>query len=136
LKQFGEAQTALEKSLKLRPDPDSEFLLGLTLNELGNRAAAIQALQRAIELRSNFAAAYTALGTAYREDEKYTEARSTLERAVELNSKDLRAHYQLGLVYAKLGNKEAAQKMLARADELRGEERKQEVIVYKLVEVP
>ena len=63
-------------------------------------------------------------------------ARSTLERAVELNSKDLRAHYQLGLVYAKLGNKEAAQKMLARADELRGEQREQEIIVYKLVEVP
>lgn len=136
LKQFSEAQSALERSLKLRPDADSEFLLGLTLNELGNRPSAIQALKRAIQMRSDFAAAHTTLGTAYREEGNYAEARSTLERAVALNSKDLRAHYQLGLVYAKLGNKEAAQKMLARADELRGEQRQQEVVVYKLVEVP
>ena len=42
----------------------------------------------------------------------------------------------IDILYAKLGDKDASQKMLTRADELRGEQRKQETVVLKLVDTP
>ena len=80
--------------------------------------------------------AHAALGAEYREEGNFVDAKIHLERAVALNPKDLRAHYQLGLVYAKLGDQDAARKMFARADELRAEERKQDILVLKLIDPP
>ena len=136
LKDFAEAQKALEKSLNLLPDADAEYLLGLSLAEKGDRKGSIEALLRAVSDRSDHVGAHAALGAEYREDGKYDQARLHLERAIALNPKDLRAHYQLGLVYAKLGDQESARKMFARADELRSEERKQDTLVLKLIDAP
>ena len=136
LSQLAEARAALERSVSLKPDPDAEYLLGDTLNEEGNRAAAIETLRRVVGARPDHAAAHAALGAAYREQGDYARARAELERAVELDPKDLRANYQLGLVYAKLGDKEAAKRMLEAADALRAQQRQQESVVLKLAEPP
>jgi tetratricopeptide (TPR) repeat protein len=136
LKQYDEARTFLEKSLGLKADADAEFFLALCLSETGNRKASIESLLRVVQKQPDHAAAHAALGAAYREEGEYEKARVILERAIVLNPEDLRAHYQLGLVYAKLGDKDGAQKMFARADELRGQERKQETLVFKLVDRP
>ena len=133
---FLKARVALERSLSLRADPDTEYLLGVAIEKLGNRAAAIETFQRVVDKRPDHAAAFAALGSAYREMSKYTEARAALERAVQLNAEDLRANYQLGLVYAKLGDNEAAKRMFARADDLRGKQRNQESVVLKLIDPP
>ena len=134
--QFTPARAALERSLILKTDPDTEYLLGVSLDKLGNRAAAIEIFQRVIRARPSHAAALSALGTAYREAGSYTEARAALERAVELQANDLRANYQLGLVYSKLGDKEAAKRMFARADDLRSRQRNEESVILKLIEPP
>jgi tetratricopeptide (TPR) repeat protein len=136
LNRYAEAKSALERSLRIRPDPDAEYLLGMTLYEEGNRAAAVERLLRVVRLRPEHAGAQAALGTAYRDLGKYGDARAALERSVELDPKDLRASYQLGLVYAKLGDKEAAKKMFDRADQLRAEQRERETIILKLIEPP
>jgi tetratricopeptide (TPR) repeat protein len=133
---FTEAQSALQRSLTLKADPDTEYLLGESLEKEGNRGAAIETFRRVIRLRPDHAAAHAALGSAYREAGSYNEARAALERAVELNANDLRANYQLGLVYAKLGDKEAAKRMFARADDLRSQQRNQESVILKLIEPP
>jgi tetratricopeptide (TPR) repeat protein len=133
---FSEAQAALQRSLDLKADADTEYLLGTTLEKAGNRAAAIEIFRRVVRLRTDHAAAHAALGSAYREAGNYAEARTALERAIELDSNDLRANYQLGLVYAKLGEKEAAKRMFARADDLRSQQRKQESVILKLIEPP
>ena len=133
---FEKARAALERSLSLRADPDTEYLLGVSLEKLGNRVAAIATFQRVVDKRPDHATAFSALGAAYRERGKYTEARTALERAVQLNAEDLRATYQLGLVYAKLGENEAAKRMFARADDLRGKQRNQESVVLKLIDPP
>ena len=101
--QFPQAKAALERSLILKRDPDTEYLLGVALDKLGDRAAAIEIFRQVIRARPDHAAAFSALGTAYREDGSYTEARVALERAVELQANDLRAHYQLwtGLLEAR-----------------------------------
>jgi len=134
--QFAPSRAALERSLSLKANPDTEYLLGVCLEKTGNRAAAIQKFQRVINSRPDHAAAFSALGTAYREAGSYAEARAALERAVELDARDLRANYQLGLVYAKLGDKEAAKKMFARADDLRSRQRNEESVILKLIDAP
>lgn len=136
LDQFAEARAALQRSLSLKADPDTEYLLGVSLEKAGNRAAAIETFRRVVRTRADHAAAHAALGAAYREAGSYTEARVALERAIELDANDLRANYQLGLVYARLGEKEAAKKMFARADDLRGRQRNQESVILKLIEAP
>ena len=131
-----EARAALQTSLRLKADPDTEYLIGMSLEKEGNRAAAIETFRRVVRSRPDHAAAHAALGALYREAGSYLEARAALERAIELDANDLRANYQLGLVYGKLGNKEAAKRMLARADDLRSQQRNQETVILKLIEAP
>lgn len=131
-----EARAALQRSLSLKDDPDTEYLLGVSVDKLGNRAAAIKIFQKIVQSRPDHAAARAALGTAYREAGNYAEARLELERAVELDANDLRANYQLGLVYAKLGEKDAAKKMFDRANELRKRQHDQERVILKLIDQP
>jgi protein O-GlcNAc transferase len=131
-----EAQAALQRSLSLKADPDTEYLIGMSLEKAGNRAAAIDTFQRIVHSHPNHAAAHAALGAAYREMGNYAESRKALERAVELDAGDLRANYQLGLVYTKLGEKEAAKRMFDRADDLRSRQRNQESVILKLVDPP
>lgn len=131
-----EAKVALERSLSLKVDPDTEYLLGVIFEKAGDRVAATEIFRRVVESRPDHAAGHAALGTAYSEAGNYAEARLQLERAVELDANDLRANYQLGLVYAKLGQKEAAQKMFDRADELRKRHREQETVILKLIDEP
>jgi tetratricopeptide (TPR) repeat protein len=131
-----EAQATLQRSLSLKADTDTEYLLAVSFDKLGNRAAAIKIFRKIVASRPDHAAAHAALGTAYREAGSYAEARVELERAVELDANDLRANYQLGLVYAKLGEKEAARKMFDRADELRKRQHDQERVILKLIDAP
>ena len=131
-----EAQSALQRSLGLKADPDTEYLLGASFEKAGNRDAAMKIFQKVILSRPEHAAAHAALGAAYREAGMVAEARVELERAVELDVNDLRANYQLGLVYAKLGDKEAAQKMFERADALRKRQHEQERVILKLIDAP
>ena len=134
--QTSQANTALQKSLLLKADTDTNYLFAVTLDKSGNRQAAIKIFQEIARTHPNHAAAHAALGTIYREAGRYAEARGELERAVALDANDLRANYQLGLVYAKLGEKDAAQKMFDRADELRKRQHDQERVILKLIDPP
>lgn len=133
---FVKARAAFERSLRLKADPQTEYLLGISLEKLGQRAAAIDTFQRVVRASPAYAAAFSALGSAFREVGNYKEARAALERAVELDPNDLRANYQLGLVSAKLGDNEAAKRLFARADDLRAQQRNQESVVLKLTDPP
>jgi len=131
-----QANAALQKSLLLKADTDTNYLFAVTLDKSGNRQAAIKIFQEIARIHPNHAAAHAALGSIYREAGRYAEARGELERAVALDANDLRANYQLGLVYAKLGEKDAAQKMFDRADELRKRQHDQERVILKLIDPP
>ena len=131
---YPEAQKSLQRSLSLKPDPDTEYLLGVSFEKTGNRVAALEIFRKIVQSQPDHAPAHAALGTAYREANNYNEARVELERAVALDPDDLRANYQLGLVYAKLGDKDAAQKMFDRADQLRKRQHDEERVILKLVD--
>jgi len=131
-----EAQSALQRSLTIKPDPDTEYLVGVSLEKAGNRAAALNSYRRVVQSRPDHAPAHAALGAAYREAGNFAEARAELEQAIKLDPDDLRANYQLGLVYAKLGEQESAKKMFDRADDLRKRQREQERVILKLIDPP
>jgi len=131
-----EANAALQKSLFINGDVDTEYLFAVSFDKLGDRHAAIKIFQEIVRTYPAHAATRAALGTIYRESGRYAEARVELERAVELDANDLRANYQLGLVYAKLGEKDAAKKMFDRADELRKRQHDQERVILKLIDPP
>jgi Flp pilus assembly protein TadD len=134
--QTSQANEALQKSLLLKSDSDTNYLLGVSFDKLGDRHTAIKIFQEIARTYPDHAATHAALGTIYRELARYAEARVELERAVALDANDLRANYQLGLVYAKLGEKELAQKMFDRADELRKRQHDQERVILKLIDPP
>lgn len=136
VKRYAEARTALEQSLGFGHKAESEYLLGLIAENEGDAEGALKWLQLTLKTDPSYAAAQTLLGVVYAELKNYSQARLTLERAVELNKTDLRAHYQLGLVYAKLGEKVRAQQMFEIADQLRKEQRDQETVGFKLIELP
>src|SRR6185503_14713120 len=73
--QTSEAQRALQRSLSLKADPDTEYLLGASFEKAGDRPAAIERYRKVVQLRPDHAAAHAALGAAYRETGKYAEAR-------------------------------------------------------------
>src|SRR6185503_19714350 len=86
-----QANAALQKSLLLKADTDTNYLFAVTLDKSGNRQAAIKIFQEIARTHPNHAAAHAALGTIYREAGRYAEARGELERAVALDANDLRA---------------------------------------------
>ena len=131
-----EAQSALQRSLSLKADPDTEYLVGVSFEKAGNRTAALNTFRKVVQSRPNHAAAHAALGAAYREAGSYAAARAELEQAIQLDPDDLRANYQLGLVYAKLGEQASAKKMFDRADDLRKRQRDQERVILKLIDPP
>ena len=60
-----EAEAALERSLRLKADLDTEYLLGLTLYAGGNRTKALEHFKRVVASRAEHAGAQAALGVAY-----------------------------------------------------------------------
>lgn len=136
LKNFTEARTALERSLALVYYPDAEYYLGLIAHEEGNAVQALVWLRRALKSDPTNAAAHSALGLLYVKMKDYNAARETLERAINLNPKDATAHYQLGIVYTRLGEKERARSIFEINKKLSAEQRKQEMVGFRLIDPP
>jgi Flp pilus assembly protein TadD len=88
-----EAKAALERSLGLKIDPDTQYLLGVILEKAGNGKAATEMFRKVVQSSPNHAAAHAALGTAYREAGKYAEAQTELEQAVKLEPIDLISNF-------------------------------------------
>ncbi len=109
--QTSEAQAALQRSLSLKADPDTEYLLGVSFDKVGQPRRRYQDIsERSCSHAPNHAAAHAALGTAYREAGSYAEARVELERAVELDANDLRDELPTGFGLRKTGRKRSSQK--------------------------
>ena len=136
VKRLSEARAAFEQSLKVGPNPDSEYMLGVIAQAEGDKLSAVRRLQQIKADCVCYPASQTLLGTIYAEQNNSAAARLTLELATQLNPKDLRAHYQLGLVYSKLGEKEKAQEMFTISERLRQEQRTEEVTTFKLIDSP
>jgi len=77
--------------------------LGATLAISGKYDEAIRHLQASIQIRPNYAAAYSDIGFSLAQQGRYAEASARFEKALELEPTLAPAHYNLGLCFAKMG---------------------------------
>jgi tetratricopeptide (TPR) repeat protein len=100
-----EARESFERALKLRatyPDTlaNSWNNLGLLAARDGRTAEAIGYFRKALDLSPDHLIALDNLGSAYRQQKLWDDARKTYERALEVSSNDSEANYGLGMVFA------------------------------------
>lgn len=85
---------------------EDHLLLGESLARRGRIDDAIVEFQKAIEMRSEYVAAYTSLGAAYGQKGMIDQSISASEKAIDLDPQNATAHYNLGNAYGIGGNYE------------------------------
>ena len=108
---FALARTYLNTAVQQDPKLDAAYLnLGSTSNEQGDHEAAVNALNTALVLHSNWVIAYNQLGLGYRGLNKLDLALTALNTAVNLNGNYIPGLYNLGAVQNASGDKKGAKK--------------------------
>jgi len=116
-----EAIRELENAVALAPNSVTAlFNLAVAYGASPDHAASkvIEHLRKVIELSPTFVRAHVALGKAFLQDGKITEAVSALQEAARLQPNSGEAHYQLGLALARAGRKDEANAALQKGREL------------------
>jgi tetratricopeptide (TPR) repeat protein/peroxiredoxin len=119
-----QARESFERALKLRasyPDTlaNSWNNLGLLAARAGRTEEAIGHFQGALRLSPDHMIALDNLGSAYRQQKHWDDARKTYERALAINPDDAEANYGLGMVFAQNEDTARAFDSLQRALKLR-----------------
>ena len=100
--QFSEAEQTLQDAIKAVPGAGhAHYLLGLTYQRQGNRAAALRALQAALSLKPLLGAntIYKMIGTLQKDEQDLDAAARAFAARVDLVPNDPEAHRDLGKVY-------------------------------------
>ncbi len=119
-----EAQQNFESALKYQPSypdtwPNAWNNLGMLAAQAGDDEAAIKNLNEAIRLNPGYVIALVNLGSIYRRQRHWAEARKVLETALRADPNDADANYGLGMISAEQNDAEGAQSYWKRALELR-----------------
>ncbi len=115
-----EAQKCFERALKMRTTYPGTLAncwnnLGLLAGREGRTAEAIGDFQEALRLSPDHLIALSNLGSAYRQQKQWDDARTTYESALALSPNDADANYGLGMVYAQNDDTARAFECLQRA---------------------
>ncbi len=92
---------------------------GLLLRDLGKLEEAENLLRKAIEIKPEFAMAYSNLGNVLKDLGKLEEAENFQRKAIEIDSKLTTAYFNLGLILKDLGKLEEAENSLRKAIEIK-----------------
>lgn len=104
---FTAALKELKDAERLQPrDPEIHYSMGIAYHGAGFTEKAVDALKRAIDLKSNYSDAHNYLGTIYLERNEHKEAISQFSKALsnELYETPDLALYNMGLAYYRTGN--------------------------------
>lgn len=94
--------------------PEYPYLLGVAWMQLGDMAAAVESLERAVALDPGRALAHVALGMALNQQKRYGQAREALEEALRLAPDDLEGLAALAETEEGLGELAAAERRARR----------------------
>jgi tetratricopeptide (TPR) repeat protein len=113
------ARREFEAELALNAgDAAAEYEVGQILTVQGKTDQSVAHLERALELRPDFAEAMIAVARARLSGKKYAEAIAMLKHALELQPRNETAHYSLMLAYRNSGDLEAAKREKSLLDEI------------------
>jgi arylsulfatase A-like enzyme/Tfp pilus assembly protein PilF len=103
-KNYTEAKKVCEKMLRQRPNfLDGHVAMAKIATRLGDYAAAIPHLYRALELKPDYAKVHEKLGAALLVQGKLDEAVNHFHQALQIRPKHVEAHNNLGITLAKQG---------------------------------
>ncbi len=115
-----EARDCFERAAKLKANyPETRANawnnLGLIAARQGETAEAIGYFDQALQIDADHMVALVNLGSAYRQQKRWDDARRTLEHAVAVAPDDAEANYGLGMVYAQANQTDRAYACLRKA---------------------
>ncbi len=115
-----QAREAFERAVKLKPaypetGPDAWNNLGLLSARDGDTMKAVTYFEQALRLDPNHFVTLENLGSAYREQQRWEEARAALERALAIEPADAQANYNLAMVFAETDDTSRAYDYLQKA---------------------
>ncbi|REJ66555.1 MAG: tetratricopeptide repeat protein [Planctomycetota bacterium] len=129
-----EALKQYEQATKLKPDDWSILQQASQAERRRNQPrAALTYIDRAIELKSDFAPLHYSRAMTLRVLERYDEARVAYERALELDPEFIEAAVNLGILHTKLKQHDDAEPHLKKALELAKKYRRKEAVIEYLV---
>jgi len=103
LEWYEKALTRLSQQTELREDAaEAALYMAVKLSEEKKHAECIDFLNRALELRPYFAAAYHSRGSAYNDLEEYQRAIADFDRAIELDPDNVATYINRGNAYDEL----------------------------------
>jgi tetratricopeptide (TPR) repeat protein len=98
-----------QKALKISPDdPYANYLLGRSLNTIGQKHEAIRFLEIANQRKKNWSW-LSELGIVYFNTEQYNKAIKVFESAIKYNSKNPQLYLNLGSAYSKINEQKKAE---------------------------
>lgn len=123
-KKTSEARECFERAVKLTANypatlPNAWNNLGLISGRAGLNDEAIGYFEKALQLDPDNVIALENLGSAYRGEKRWQEARKTLERAATLDPNSAEANYSLAMVFAQTGQTDQAYQYLQKALSIR-----------------
>jgi len=89
---FDEAVTSLTKSLRIQPDLETYYLLGLAYYYVGNLEMAVTQFQTVLDYSPSFVQARVMQGEIFLRQRRGAEALIVAEKMLETNPEDFRAH--------------------------------------------
>jgi tetratricopeptide (TPR) repeat protein len=119
-----EARESFKKAIKLRASypgtlANSWNNLGLIAARDGHKDEAVRYFLEALKLSPDHSIALDNLGSAYRQQQLWEDARHIYERALQVNPNDAEANYGIGMVFAQKDDVEHAFAYLEKALKLR-----------------
>jgi serine/threonine protein kinase/Tfp pilus assembly protein PilF len=117
---YTDAIGEFQRSLDLDHRSDETLrLLAASYQKTGNIAAAEDAFRKAVSLRPEYWAVYSAFGTFYFTQARYPEAAAMFQKAIERAPRNYRGYSNLGAINLLLGKYQEAVEGLKRSVELR-----------------
>ena len=114
----GNAASVSAADLAVPDNARKEFEAGQKALEAKDLDSGIAHLRKAIKLYDAFPQAYTMLGGAYVEQQKYSEAQAALQKAIQLDPKAIGAYIELGAAFNQMKKYAEAEKSLNQGLEL------------------
>ncbi len=108
-----------QKAIGIKPDDAAYYNMGNAYGELGEYQKAINAYQKAIEIKLDMHEAYNNMGNAYNELKKYQKAINACQKAIEIKPDNHEAYNNMGNAYNGLKEYQKAINVYQKAIEIK-----------------